>query len=83
MAKLDGGKIEVVLKITYCLLRSLGKDIRISKKSLLELPSDWVDNLVLTESLDGTCTLLAKKTVKQGDIITKENKIIIPPVIVN
>ena len=83
MAKLDGNKLEIILKITYCLLRSLGKDIRISKKSLLELPSDWAENLVLTESLDGTCTLLAKKTVKQGDIITKENKIIIPSVIVN
>lgn len=83
MAKINGSQIEIILKITYCLLRSLGKDIRISKKSLRGLPADWAENLVLTESLDGTCTLLAKKTVKQGDIITKENKIIIPPVILN
>lgn len=83
MAKIDGNKLEIMLKITYCLLRSLDKDIRISKKTLLNLPSDWAENLVLIETVDGSCTLLAKKTEKQGGIITKENKIFIPPVSLN
>ena len=82
MAKIDGNTIETILKTIYCLLRAMDKDVRISKKTLLELPSDWAENVVLTESLEGTVTLQVKRPVKQT-ILMQDKKLIIPPAILN
>lgn len=82
--KLSGQTIEVILKIAYCILRCMDKDVRISKRTIMELPSDWAENLVLNESLDGTYTLLTKKQKPvQKKIITQDKKLIIPSVSMN